>query len=110
MKTNAGQSHVRKSFLLVLAALFLPLFLLLQIKNGQLQLERVRLEHQALSLEVLELQRRNELLLREVERLRSDAETIEKVAREELHLARPGEVILRLTDDRERKNRAGPPR
>lgn len=110
MKTNPGRSPVRKLFLLVLAALFLPLFLLLQIKNGQLQLERVRSEHQALSLEVLELQRRNELLLREVERLRSDAETIEKVAREELHLARPGEVILRLTDDQERKHRAEPPR
>ncbi len=110
MKIKPGRGPVRKSFLLVLSAFLLLAFLLLQIKNGQLQLERARSEHEALSLEVMELQRRNELLLREVERLRGDAETIEKVAREELHLARPGEVILRLTDDRERKNRAGPPR
>jgi cell division protein FtsB len=49
-----------------------------------------------LNAQLQELQRENDLLKGHVERLQSDPNAIEHEAREDLHYARPGEVIYSL--------------
>ena len=49
-----------------------------------------------LTAEVDQLKQENERLTKRVQDLRSDPATIEEMAREQLHLARPGEVVVTL--------------
>jgi cell division protein FtsB len=46
--------------------------------------------------EVDQLKQENERLTKRIQDLRSDPATIEEMAREQLHLARPGEVVVTL--------------
>ncbi len=46
-----------------------------------------------MELEVNKQKEENRLLEERVHRLRTDADTIEKIAREEMKLVRPGEVV-----------------
>jgi len=55
-----------------------------------------RAEDRALQREILELQQENAEMRQQVERLKSDPEAIERQARENLHYAKPGEVIYTL--------------
>ena len=49
--------------------------------------------------QIADSERRIELLEQRVERLRHDPATIEQLAREELMMARPGEVVIVLPDE-----------
>jgi cell division protein FtsB len=64
--------------------------------NGLTVYEEKRQETRRLNLEMQDLQRENDLLKGHVDRLQSDPSAIEHQAREELHYARPGEVIYAL--------------
>ncbi|HEY8476693.1 MAG TPA: septum formation initiator family protein [Chloroflexota bacterium] len=81
----------------LLVALAIPVLLYLAAATVERGIEQRRTAHQVelLRQEVQRLRERNVELQRELEYRRSDA-YIEKVAREELHLAKPGEhtVIL----------------
>jgi cell division protein FtsB len=54
------------------------------------------LDRLAREIEIVE--QKNATLTREVQRLRSDLGYIEKIAREELGLVRPGEIVLEFVD------------
>jgi len=54
------------------------------------------LERLAREIEIVE--QKNATLVREVQRLRSDLVYIEKIAREELGLVRPGEIVFEFAD------------
>jgi len=64
--------------------------------NGLTVYEKKRHENLVLNQELQDLQRENDLLKGHVDRLQSDPSAIEHQAREELHYARPGEVIYTL--------------
>jgi cell division protein FtsB len=64
--------------------------------NGLLTLRRKRNEYSSLTRKIQQLKRENSELQQQVQGLRSDPETIGRYAREELHMARPGELIYVL--------------
>ena len=64
--------------------------------HGLLALRRQKREVQGLQQQIFELQHENQQLETQIKALKSDPKMIEKQAREELHLARPGETIYML--------------
>lgn|SRR5487761_9080 len=64
--------------------------------NGFRTLRQKRREYQSLSQQIQHLKQENRSLENEVQGLKSDPATIERYAREELHMARPGELIYML--------------
>ena len=61
--------------------------------NGMVIYRQKRAEYQQLQNENRRLQEENDLYTERIKSLRSDPQTIEKEAREQLHYTRPGEVI-----------------
>ena len=70
--------------------------LLLAIFNdkGALQVHAQATKLTAIEADIQKLDAENEQLSVEIQALRSDATTIEKLAREELKLVKPGEIVL----------------
>ena len=70
--------------------------LLLAIFNdkGLLQVHRQSQKLSAVEAEVAKIETENKVLAGEIQALRTDPTTIEKLAREELKLVKPGEVVL----------------
>lgn len=104
--------HVRPaSYVLVsllLSALFFGIFLVSD--RGLLQLRKQRIQIVKAREEVAQLEADNKRLEAEVSALRTDPRALEKVAREELNLVKPGEVVLVLPDGWERRVKpAAPP-
>jgi cell division protein FtsB len=66
---------------------------------GYLSMRRSQKEIEQLRQEIDQLDRENVQLSGEIRALQSDPAAIEKVAREDMGLARPGEMIFRLPDD-----------
>ena len=64
--------------------------------NGVLHLRRLRAEIESLHRDVQALEAENERLTRAITELRSDPSALERIAREELGLVRPGERVLRF--------------
>jgi cell division protein FtsB len=64
--------------------------------NGVLALRRLRGEVDTLVREVRTLEAENERLSRAISELQEDPAVIERIAREELGLVRPGERVLRF--------------
>lgn len=65
-------------------------------EHGFLALRRNQKEVEQLQQEIQQLNDDNGRLAREVEALKSDPRMIERIAREEMGLARPGELIFKL--------------
>ena len=65
-------------------------------ERGALHLWRLRGEKSRLDEQNYRLQQENETLRRRTASIRNDDDYLEKVAREELQLARPGEIIYRF--------------
>ena len=66
-------------------------------KRGALHLWRLRGEKNRIDEQNYRMQRDNEALRQKVSRVRHDNHYLEKLAREELNMARPGEVIYRFS-------------
>jgi cell division protein FtsB len=65
-------------------------------KHGLSSWQRQRIQDRELRKDIQDLQQENAKLRDHVSRLKSDANAIEHEAREQLHYARPGEVIYTL--------------
>jgi cell division protein FtsB len=76
--------------LLTVAMLLLAVF----NEKGALQVHAQARKLSAIESEVSRLDAENKKLTDEIQALRSDPTTIEKLAREELKLVKPGEVVL----------------
>lgn len=61
--------------------------------NGMVIYRQKRAEYQSLQREIDDLQKENNHYTGQIKALQSDPKTIEKEAREQLHYARPGEVV-----------------
>ena len=95
-----GGNDRRRTRLAILAgcAVALLLLALLEVvgENGYLDRRARRQQLQALAGEIEKLKQENQGLAQKVKDLRSDPHAIEELAREELRLGRPGEVIVTI--------------
>ncbi len=90
----------RELFLILLFVVSIPFMgLLLFGQGGFIQLADYRTQ-------LLDLQRANQILLNEnqrilekIQRLKSDPREIERIAREEYNMARPGDIIITLPEN-----------
>jgi cell division protein FtsB len=64
--------------------------------HGYLALRRTKLEMERVQGEIVRLNKENAELSEEVKALKSDPHKIESIARDELGLAKPGEVIIKI--------------
>lgn len=71
-------------------------------ERGALHLWRLRGEKIRLDEQNYRLQKENEALRRRIARIRSDDHYLEKLAREELNMVRPGDVVYRFPPGEER--------
>ena len=67
-------------------------------QNGYLAARRQRKELQTIQQQNMQLQRDNQQLEKDNRALKSDPAAIERLAREQMHLAKPGEKIFTLPD------------
>ena len=88
-------------FSLVLSFLLFVFFL--AGDRGLLQVRKQRAQVAALQTEITAIAERNEALEEEVERLTKDPSAVEKIAREDLQLVAPGDVVLVLPEGFEAK-------
>jgi cell division protein FtsB len=65
-------------------------------ERGVLALIKAREEHAALDREVAELEAANDAIAAEIRALKSDPLVVERLAREVLGMARPGEIVVTL--------------
>lgn len=75
-------------------------------ERGLLHLWRLWGEQKKLDEANFLLQKENEILRERIYRLRNDDLYLEKIAREDLGLVRPGEIIYRFTSSESKRNRA----
>ncbi len=61
--------------------------------NGMVVYRQKRAEYQTLRQEIDQLQKENDGYTAQIRALQTDPKTIEKEAREQLHYARPGEIV-----------------
>lgn len=93
---SPGKSSRLQSFLVILLGLALAGFAVQAIfgPRGHLDMERVEQDNQALRQQIKAYEAKNKRMLEEIESLKTDPDTIEKIAREELGLVRKGEVKI----------------
>ena len=78
------------------AVILLTVWLFLHVMfgaNGMVVYRTKRTEYQKLQAQIEQLQKENDQYEQQVKALQSDPKTIEKEAREQLHYAKPGEVV-----------------
>ena len=99
MKFKWEDPRFRRAALLTLAMLSIAL-IVHEIfgENGYLALRRKRQELQALEEQVQKLQQENQKLEQQIKSLQSDPAAIEKLAREQMRMPRPGEIIYVLPE------------
>jgi cell division protein FtsB len=68
-------------------------------QNGYLALRRQQKELRTIEQQILQLKQENDQLDKENRALKSDPAAIERKAREEMHLAKPGERIYTLPEN-----------
>jgi cell division protein FtsB len=66
--------------------------------HGYLALRRQQRELEALQQQIRQLRQENEELDRQIKALKSDPKAIERLAREQMRMARPGEIIYTLPE------------
>ncbi len=76
-------------------------------KNGLSVWQQKRAEDRQLRKEIDDLKQENARLRDRIERLKSDPDAIGQVAREQLHYAKPNEVIVTLPAGASRRSPAG---
>jgi cell division protein FtsB len=82
-------------------AVVLAALLMWHVINGNHGLSvwhQSRTQDRELQKQISDIQQENAQLRKQIDRLKSDPDAIERVAREKLHYAKPGEVIYSLPD------------
>jgi len=101
-RTKSSPSFRQKAaWVLFLFLIISVIFVCLAGDRGVLELYRRKLIYQHLDAEINKLLQGNDQLKEEIRLLREDPFTIEKIAREELGLVKPGEIVYLFP----RKNR-----
>ncbi len=97
MPTPDQHQRLRRKAIGVLAVIAL-LLLAHEIfgPHGYLAMRRQQKEFRALQQQVRTLEQKNKQLSQQIQALKSNPQAIEKIARERMHFARPGEIIYAL--------------
>jgi cell division protein FtsL len=92
-------ARLRRTALLALALVVLTL-IVHEIfgENGYLAMRHKRQELQTLQLQIEKLKLENQRLEQQIKGLKTDPKAIEKLAREQMKMARPGELIYVLPE------------
>ncbi len=108
-KVMLPRFHVPANWPLYLLGLLILLLGLVTVvgERGALHLWRLRGEKAQLDEQNYRLQKINEELRQRIVRIRNDDHYLEKLAREELNLVRPGEVVYRFPTNDARASRSG---
>jgi cell division protein FtsB len=103
--------HVRPASVVVVSALLSALVfgIFLVSDRGLLQVRKQRRQLANAREEVAQLETDNKRLEAEVVALKNDPRALEKIAREELNLVRPGEVVLVLPNGWEKRVKPASP-
>lgn len=90
-----------RRYLLIVLGLGLLAFVVHTVfgARGYLALRQQQKEYERLKQEIQALQEENQRLIEEIKALQSDPATIERIAREELKLTRPGETVISLPQE-----------
>jgi cell division protein FtsB len=67
-------------------------------QHGYLALRRQQRELESLQQQIRQLQKENEELEQQIKALKSDPKAVERLAREQMRMARPGEIIYTLPE------------
>ena len=95
---GGGRIRIKPRFFIVLGVLFLSVYLLYGYADGFLRMRAIRAELERVRQEIARYEALNAELRAELEHYNSDA-YIERVAREELGLVKPGETRVIVIDD-----------
>ena len=90
LRRNARQILVFALFALLVHDVFGP--------HGFLAMRRTQKEIDQIHEQIVKMNNENKSLTDQVSSLKSDPKSIERIAREEMGLARPGELIFKLPD------------
>jgi cell division protein FtsL len=97
MNLNWQDARFRRALLMVLVLLAVALTVHeIFGERGYFALRRRRQELQNLQQQVKQLQEENQKLEQQIKGLQSDPKAVEKLAREQMKLAKPGEIIYVL--------------
>ena len=93
-------TNTKLGAMLLLSSMFLMLMMGLTIwgKYGLLEVWSRQRDLVELAQHIDTIERENAVLSREIQRLRDDMGYIEKIAREELGLVRPGELVIEFVE------------
>jgi len=78
-------------------------------QHGFLALRQEKKEIESLRQQIQQLQHENDELEKRIKGLRSDPKAIERLAREQMRLARPGEIIYTVPEKDSKKDQPPPP-
>ena len=97
-KTPEKQKSIARHYVPRLLAVFVVVLFMHDVfgTHGFLAMQRKQQEIQKVKADLGRMNKENDGLEQDVKNLKSDPHTIEKIAREELGQARPGEVIIKL--------------
>ncbi|HET9177939.1 MAG TPA: septum formation initiator family protein [Terriglobia bacterium] len=106
---NWDRKTLRRNALFAMALLSLVL-LMHEIfgSNGYMTLRREKKDYTALQRQIQKVSIENQQLEQKIHALKNNPEAIEKQARDQLRLARPGEIIYTLPDKGLAESSAGP--
>ena len=104
---NAAALRRNATYVLVLVCIALLVHELFG-SHGFLALRQEKKEIQSLRLQIRQLQDENEQLDKRIKALQSNPKAIERLAREQMRLARPGELIYTLPEKDQKKDPAPP--
>lgn len=96
LKSDRKSRHSRNRKLLIAAGILAGAYLLASFTFGEMGLikyYRMKARFNSLTEDIATLRHDNARLLRDVRALRSDPDHLEKIARDKLGLARPGEIV-----------------
>lgn len=104
-----NRTSVRRNALLALVLLSITLAVHeIFGEHGLLALRRQRREVEALQMRIQQIQKENSQLEQQIKGLKSDPKAIERLARDQMKMARPGEVIFTLPEKKDQAPSRGP--
>ncbi len=100
-KTESAQSQHPVGRILIALGVFINIYMVLSFFFGEMGLfnaAKVKGTYVKVQAEIATIQRENETLLTHIEALKSDPETIERLAREQLGLVKDGELVFEFVE------------
>jgi cell division protein FtsB len=107
MPKKPQRSFFRKLSILIIAIISVLAFVYAVVGDkGYVETKKQQEKNRDLTRKIEELSKENREILQEIKALKTDPKAIEKIAREELGMVRPGEVKITANPSVDKKNSA----